>query len=163
MLQIGNFFKKPLMLKINTKIQTLTHYKNNNIINVYKISSAKNGLGEITGSKCTPRGIHKISQKIGDGLKIGAILVGRIATGEIYNTNLAKQYPQRDWILTRILWLDGCQDFNQNSKARHIYIHGTPDTEPMGRAKSHGCIRLRNTDIIELFTATKVDENIIIK
>jgi lipoprotein-anchoring transpeptidase ErfK/SrfK len=84
------------------------------------------------------------------------VLVGRRATGEIYDEDLARQYPQRDWILTRILWLSGCEHgFNRlgsvDTMQRYIYIHGTPDTEPMGCPASHGCVRMRNSDIVQLF------------
>jgi hypothetical protein len=124
----------------------------------YMISTAKNGAGEIENSGCTPRGRHVVAQKIGAGLPMNSVLVGRVPTGEIYNEALAAQYPARDWILSRILWLAGLEaGINQgagcDSHARYIYIHGTPDTEPMGEPCSHGCIRMRNDDVIELFDA----------
>jgi hypothetical protein len=124
----------------------------------YMISTAKNGAGEMENSGCTPRGRHVIAQKIGADLPINSVLVGRVPTGEIYNETLAAQYPARDWILSRILWLSGVEaGHNQgtgcDSHARYIYIHGTPDTEPMGVPYSHGCIRMRNDDVIELFDA----------
>lgn len=124
----------------------------------YMISTAKNGAGEMENSGCTPRGRHVIAQKIGTDLPINSVLVGRVPTGEIYNEALAAQYPARDWILSRILWLSGVEaGHNQgagcDSHARYIYIHGTPDTEPMCVPYSHGCIRMRNADVIELFDA----------
>lgn len=127
----------------------------------YSISSALNGVGEQEGSGCTPRGLHIIRDKIGAQQPLNSVFVGRQPTGEIYNPELAMQFPQRDWILSRILWLDGLQPgFNQGTGCdtyqRYIYIHGTPDTEPMGVAKSHGCIRMRNRDIIELFERVSV-------
>jgi lipoprotein-anchoring transpeptidase ErfK/SrfK len=79
---------------------------------------------------------------IGDGLDIGAVLVARVPTGEIYSPKLKQQYPNRDWILTRILWLDGIEAHNKNTKARYIYIHGAPDEATMGVPSSKGCIRL---------------------
>ena len=129
--------------------------------NSYSISTAANGLGEQQGSECTPRGRHLIRAKIGAGAPLGAVFVGRRPTGEIWSTELAEQHPNRDWILTRILWLSGCE-LGRNrlgavdSMRRYIYIHGTPDTEPMGVPASHGCIRMRNTDIVELFDRVPV-------
>lgn len=126
------------------------------LLRCYAISSAKNGPGELRDSGCTPRGRHIIRAKIGAGLPLGAVLVGRRPTGEVYSPALAAQFPQRDWILSRILWLSGCEvGFNRlghcDSMRRYIYLHGTPDTEPMGVPRSHGCIRMRNADIVELF------------
>lgn len=128
---------------------------------VYSISTALNGVGEKEGSGCTPRGQHVISDKIGANEPINTVFVGRVPTGEIYSAALAAMHPKRDWILSRIMWLNGCEPgFNQgdgcDSHARYIYIHGTPDTEPMGVAQSHGCIRMRNTDVIELFELVDV-------
>lgn len=122
----------------------------------YPISSALKGIGEKEGSGQTPRGLHYIRAKIGAGLPANAVLVGRRFTGEIYDQKLAQQFPQRDWILTRILWLCGVEHgVNRmgqvDSMRRYIYIHGTPDTEPMGAPRSHGCIRMRNSEVIELF------------
>ncbi|SFV68988.1 Glutamate synthase [NADPH] large chain [hydrothermal vent metagenome] len=126
----------------------------------FLISSAKNGLGEIENSFCTPRGKHKIIEKIGDGALINTVFVGRKKTGEIYNPTLEDKYPNRDWILTRILWLEGCEVANRNSKNRYIYIHGTPDK--VGVPLSHGCIRMNNKDIIELFDKVDVGTEVLI-
>ena len=128
---------------------------------VYSISTAANGAGERENSGCTPRGWHMISEKFGDGLPINSVFVARQATGEIYTDELAAAYPARDWILTRILWLTGLEaGVNQgegcDSHARYIYIHGTPDSEPMGEPRSHGCIRMRNTDLLALFEQVDV-------
>ena len=127
----------------------------------YSISTAANGAGERENSGCTPRGWHMISEKFGDGLPINSVFVARQATGEIYTDELAVAYPARDWILTRILWLTGLEaGVNQgegcDSHARYIYIHGTPDSEPMGEPRSHGCIRMRNTDLLALFEQVDV-------
>lgn len=122
----------------------------------YDVSTALNGPGERNGSGCTPRGEHEVRAKIGAGVPINAVFVARRPTGEIYSEALARRFPDRDWILTRILWLSGCEPGknrlgNVDSMRRFIYIHGTPDSEPMGIARSHGCIRMRNHDICELF------------
>ena len=132
----------------------------------YRISTAKNSVGESEGSGCTPRGLHAISQKIGSDLPKHSVFIGRAPTGEIYNHALAVAYPQRDWILSRILWLTGLEagknlGLNANfqcvdTQQRYIYIHGTPDTEVMGVPRSHGCIRMRNDDVIALFDQVEV-------
>ena len=133
--------------------QTLRLPKHNKF---YLISSGKNGIGEQENSGKTPRGWHRVAQKIGHNAVKYSVFIARQPTGEIYNSQLAQQFPQRDWILSRILWLDGLQaGFNQGEHCdtfkRYIYIHGTPDTEPMGIPMSHGCIRMKNDEIIELF------------
>ena len=122
----------------------------------YPVSTAANGAGEQEGSGCTPRGVHRIRIKIGHGAPLNTVFVARRASGEIYTPELAETHPQRDWILTRILWLTGTEPGrNRGGKVdtlrRYIYIHGCPDTEPMGVPESHGCIRMRNTDLVDLF------------
>ncbi|MGM8886598.1 L,D-transpeptidase family protein [Psychrobacter sp. 1U2] len=145
---------------INIAAQTLTLYHNEVMSHHYPISTAKNGIGSQQDSGCTPLGRHVIAQKIGGNAPMNTVFVGRVATGEVYNAELESQHPQRDWILSRILWLRGLEDgVNKGSNEqggcdtyqRYIYIHGTPDSEPMGVPLSHGCVRMRNADIIELF------------
>jgi L,D-transpeptidase YbiS len=126
------------------------------VLRRYAVSTAANGVGEMFGSFCTPRGKHIIRAKIGAGQPENTVFVGRRTTGEIYTPELGAQFPERDWILTRILWLSGCEvGFNRLGKSdtmrRYIYIHGTPDSVQLGTADSHGCIRMRNADLIELF------------
>lgn len=126
----------------------------------YPVSTAKNGAGEIKDSGCTPRGKHIIRAKIGANCPENTVFVRRRPTGEIYTPALAAQFPQRDWILTRILWLTGCESgFNRGGNCdtlrRFIYLHGTPDSAAMGVPQSHGCIRMRNRDIIDLFQQTR--------
>lgn len=159
-----NVFREFLMNKrilINITDQTLTAFENHTLWQTFVVSTAKNGVGQLENSGCTPLGRHTVAQKIGDELPINAVLVGRAFTGEIYDEQLASQFPNRDWILSRILWLKGLEDglnLGNNeqgvccdSYARYIYIHGTPDTEPMGVPLSHGCIRMRNAEMIALF------------
>jgi len=122
----------------------------------YAVSTAANGAGETCGSYCTPRGKHIIRAKIGAGQAENTVFVRRRPTGEIYTPELGAQFPERDWILTRILWLSGCEvGFNRlgdnDTMRRYIYIHGTPDSAQLGAPGSHGCIRMRNADLIELF------------
>jgi len=120
------------------------------------VSTAAKGAGEQNGSGCTPRGRHIVRAKIGAGLPLGAVLAGRRWTGEIWSEALAQQFPERDWILTRILWLSGCEVGRNrlgqvDTFRRYIYLHGTPDTQPMGIARSHGCIRLHSEPMRQLF------------
>jgi len=122
----------------------------------YFISTARNGLGEKNGSMCTPRGRHIVRARIGAGQPMNAVFVRRRPTGEVWTPELHAKYPGRDWMLTRILWLSGCEPgFNRlgdvDTMRRVIYIHGTHDFAEMGKPGSHGCIRMRNKDIAELF------------
>ena len=133
-----------------------------------QVSTAANGAGELNGSGCTPRGRHVVRAKIGAGCPANSVFVGRRPSGEIYSAALAREQPQRDWILTRILWLSGCEPgFNRLGKVdtlrRYIYLHGTPDSEPMGVPRSHGCVRMRNDDIIRLFDLVEVGTPVIIE
>jgi L,D-transpeptidase YbiS len=126
------------------------------VLRRYAVSSSAKGVGERVGSGCTPRGKHIIRAKIGADQPENTVFVGRRTSGEIYTPELGAQFPERDWILTRILWLSGCEPgFNRLGKCdtmrRYIYIHGTPDSVPLGIPDSHGCIRMRNADLIELF------------
>ncbi|MDC9714694.1 MAG: L,D-transpeptidase [Gammaproteobacteria bacterium] len=145
------------MIEINITNQTLEHRGK-----IYSVSSAKNGIGEQEGSFCTPTGKFKIAEKIGSGLKIGSVLVGRVPTGERYSPELKQQYPDRDWILTRILWLDGAEVHNKNTKGRYIYIHGSPDEALMGVPNSKGCIRLHNQEMVALFDSVQIGEDVVI-
>ena len=121
-----------------------------------RISTARNGVGEENGSEKTPRGAHYIRARIGAGLPADAVLVSRRPTGEIYSLQLRTAFPNRDWILTRILWLCGLEPGKNrlgkmDTMRRYIYIHGCPDEDPMGVPGSRGCVKMRNSEIIELF------------
>ena len=136
--------------------QQLTVFADGNEVQRYPISIAKKGAGELMGSECTPTGWHRIRAKIGAGQPLNAVFKGRRATGEIYKAELGKQYPQRDWILTRILWLGGLEPGKNrygkvDSTWRYIYIHGCPDELMTGIPDSHGCIRMKNIDMLDLF------------
>jgi L,D-transpeptidase YbiS len=122
----------------------------------YAVSTGANGAGEEMDSNCTPRGRHIIRAKIGTGQPVNAVFVQRRPTGEIYSPELAERQPGRDWILTRILWLSGCENgYNRmgtcDTMRRYIYIHGTPDSTKTGVPGSHGCVRMRNAELLELF------------
>lgn len=127
-----------------------------NLLREYQVSTALAGVGEVSGSFQTPRGMHIVRAKIGNGLPENTVFVRRRPTGELWTPALSEQFPGRDWILTRILWLSGCQPGHNrlgcvDTMRRYIYMHGSPDTAEMGVPGSHGCIRMRNADIVELF------------
>ncbi len=131
------------------------------VVGMWPISSAANGAGEVCGSCQTPRGQHIVRAKIGQNQPLNTVFVGRRPTGEIYQSSLAAQEPERDWILTRILWLSGKEPGvnrlgDRDSMRRYIYIHGTPDETFEQAPQSHGCIRMRNADLVELFDRTPV-------
>lgn len=144
-------------INISIKSQVLDLIDNHgNILQCYAISTARNGAGQAKGSYCTPLGRHIVRARIGAGQPENTVFAGRRPTGEIYTPELAAQFPGRDWILTRILWLSGCEIGHNrlrdvDTMRRYIYIHGSPDSVPMGIPGSIGCIRMRNTDIIGLF------------
>ncbi|MEQ1531167.1 MAG: L,D-transpeptidase [Methylococcales bacterium] len=143
-------------LDVSIPDQQLAIVVNGRVAKNYVVSTAKNGAGELKGSECTPRGWHKIRAKIGAQQPLQSVFIGRRATGEIYSPELAMCNPKRDWILTRILWLGGLEPgknrYGQvDSTWRYIYIHGSPDHTFNGRPESHGCIRMHNTDMVDLF------------
>lgn len=147
-------------LQISITEQQCRLWRNDRCIFSAPVSTALNGTGEQNGSGQTPRGWHQIRACIGAGMPVNTVFRGRRPTGEVYCTNLAAQHPERDWILTRILWLSGLEPGKNrlgqvDSMRRYIYIHGTPDSEPMGEPRSHGCIRMRNDDVIRLFSLVK--------
>ena len=145
-----------LTLEVDIASQTLALLRNGKKIKSYSVSTAKNGAGEIQGSEQTPRGWHIIRAKIGDNCAANTVFVERRPTGELFAAGMREKYPNRDWILTRILWLSGLEVGKNrlgqvDTMQRYIYIHGTPDDVAVGAPGSRGCVRMRNTDIIELF------------
>lgn len=156
-----------LKVRIGIRSQILRLFdEEDGVLKEYSISSSMKGAGEQRGSFMTPRGRHVVRAKIGTGMPVNAVFVGRRPTGEIYSPELAEKFPDRDWILTRILWLSGLEKgFNRlgevDTMRRYIYIHGCPDGTQMGMPGSHGCIRMRNEDVIDLCdrieTGTEVD------
>ena len=146
-----------MRIEISIKQQVLTLYDDDGGVKArYPISTAANGVGCEKDSGCTPLGNHIVRAKIGAGAEPNTVYVGRRPTGEICTPELMAQYPNRDWILTRILWLSGSEVGknrlgNVDTMQRYIYIHGSPDSTEMGKLGSHGCVRMRNADVIALF------------
>jgi lipoprotein-anchoring transpeptidase ErfK/SrfK len=145
-----------MMIEIDVPTQTLILRDGKRVLKSYTVSTASRGLGEKNGSLRTPRGRHIVRAKIGAGQPLNAVFVRRRPTGEVWSPALHQQYPGRDWILTRILWLSGCEPGRNrlgdvDTMRRYIYIHGTPDTAELGKPGSIGCIRMRNRDVAELF------------
>ena len=143
-------------IHIDIARQTLELFDGDVCIRRYPVSTASNGAGERQDSGCTPRGRHRIRAKIGAGMPPGMAFRGRRPTGEIWTPELARTHPGRDWMLSRILWLCGEEPGRNrggdvDSMRRYIYIHGTGDDQPMGEPRSHGCVRMRKHDVIELF------------
>ena len=150
-----------MKIQIDIASQTLSVLEGDVVLHEYSISSGTNGVGEQNGSNCTPRGNHIVRAKIGVGAEPGAVFVARRPTGERYSPALRQQHPGRDWILTRILWLSGTERGRNrlgpsDTMRRYIYIHGSPDDVEMGSPGSHGCIRMRNGDVISLFDQIEV-------
>jgi len=146
-----------MKLHISVARQALSVFDDQgNAVREYPVSTAAAGVGEVSGSYQTPRGRHIIRAKIGAGQPENTVLVRRRPTGEIWTPELGETFPDRDWILTRILWLSGCEPGSNrlgcvDTMRRYIYIHGSPDSAEMGLPQSHGCVRMRNADIVELF------------
>jgi len=148
-------------IEIDAGKQELRLLDGGRVLKRYAVSTSKNGLGEKNGSLCTPRGRHIVRAKIGSGQPPGAVFARRRPTGEVWTPELHARYPGRDWILTRILWLSGCEPGKNrlrevDTMRRYIYIHGSPDTAEMGKPGSIGCVRMRNRDIAELFELVPV-------
>ena len=155
-------------IRINLAGQRLYLLTGEQVVADYPVSTARNGPGEINGSGCTPRGLHRIRLKIGAGAPIDTVFVGRRPSGEIYTAELAARYPGRDWILTRILWLSGLEPGRnrcgeRDTLRRFIYIHGCPAELPLGIPLSHGCIRMANDAIVDLFAQVQVGDGVLIE
>jgi L,D-transpeptidase YbiS len=146
----------PRSIRVSLPEQQLDLMDGPRISRRFSVSASKFGAGERSGSFKTPRGRHVVRAKIGAGQPAGAVFRGRRPTGEVYSAALAVSQPDRDWILSRILWLSGIEVGRNRLGAvdtmrRYIYIHGAPDEDPMGVPGSIGCIRMSNRDVIELF------------
>ena len=148
--------------------QILECFEGDARVGQYSVSTGAKGFGEVYGSEQTPRGWHMIRAKIGEGQPVNTVFIKRRPTGEIYSEALAQAHPGRDWILTRILWLSGLE-LNKNrlgnvdTMRRYIYIHGTPDSTPLGKPGSRGCIRMNNQDLVEFFSWADIGTRILVQ
>lgn len=154
-------------IHVDLKTQTLSLNDEGQCVFKANIASASNGAGELNGSEQTPRGWHVIRAKIGANQPVDSVFSGRRPTGEIFSEALRTEHPQRDWILTRIMWLSGLEPgFNRlgnvDTMRRYIYIHGCPDSDPMAEPSSHGCIKMRNLDVVKLFELIEVGTKVLI-
>lgn len=160
--------KESQYVYISVAHQEMHCFEQDVLYKVYPISTAKNGVGEKMGSECTPRGWHRIHAHIGLEAEINSVFVSRKWTGELYSVELAANNPGRDWILTRIIQLDGLEPGRNkggdvDSLQRYIYIHGTPDSTSLKQPGSRGCIRMNNKDVIEFANWVLVDTRVCIE
>lgn len=148
----------PLKIDVSIKQQELKVRRGRKILRRYPVSSSRFGLGSKAGSYKTPLGKFQISDKIGADASLGTIFVGRVPLGP------HDPRPRTDdLVMSRILWLDGLERKNANTRERYIYIHGTRHEDKIGRPNSHGCIRMRNADVIELFELVDVGTPVTIR
>jgi CYTH domain-containing protein len=166
-LALRPFTTWPRRLEVDVAAQKLRLVVGARTLREYPVSTAANGLGERNGSGCTPRGWHKVRAMIGKDAASGTVFIRRRPTGEVWSPALAAEHPKRDWILSRILWLSGCEPGRNRLGAvdtmrRFIYIHGTDDESTIGTPASHGCIRMRNADVIELFDQVQPGTEVLI-
>jgi lipoprotein-anchoring transpeptidase ErfK/SrfK len=155
-------------LRVSIPRQELDLIEEDRVVRTWPVSTAKNGPGERMGSGCTPRGWHRIRARIGSGMPLGTVFKGRRPTGEVWDAELEARFPDRDWILTRILWLGGLEPgFNRYGEVdtawRYIYIHGSPDRGVTGIPASHGCVRMKNADVAELFERVEAGMRVLIE
>ena len=148
-------------IRVDLAAQTLELLEGERRLARYPVSTARKGAGERRDSEQTPRGLHCVRAKIGAGAPLRSVFAGRRPTGEICTPELYARDPERDWILTRILWLSGLERGRNrlgqvDSMQRYIYIHGTPEESALGTPASHGCVRMANDDVVELFDAVDV-------
>ena len=156
------------LVRVDLDRQCLELRVQGEVCRTWPVSTAANGPGELEGSECTPRGRHVIRARIGAGAAPGTVFVGRRPTGERYTPALGAAYPDRDWILTRILWLSGTEPGRNrlgrvDTMRRYIYIHGCPDEVDMTTPGSHGCIRMRNDDVIDLFDRVQAGTPVVVE
>ena len=155
------------VIDVDVEKQQLRLLQNDAVLASYVISTAKNGVGQIMGSECTPTGWHSVRAKIGINAKENTVFVGRRDTGEIFSEELRNNHPDRDWILTRILWLSGLElgknrGGEVDTMRRYVYIHGCPDSDSFSTPSSHGCVKMRNKDIIEMFDDIEAGTRVLI-
>lgn len=158
----------PYLIKVSIDEQRLQLLKDDEVIMDVAVSTASNGPGEVINSECTPRGWHRVRARIGTACPVNTVFSGRRPTGELYTPKMRADNPGRDWIITRILWLCGEEPGKNrlgevDTMRRYIYIHGAPDDDPMGIPSSHGCVKMRNTEVVELFNSVPVGTRVLIQ
>lgn len=154
-------------LFVSVKRQKIFYIKNGNVEKIFLISTAKKGLGQEIHSEKTPEGLHQIKQKIGSNLPKDAILREREYSGEIATIYTDETDVEDDFVTSRIMWLEGLESGinrggNVDSYNRYIYIHGTPEEGLIGKPASHGCVRMKNSEVIELFDLVQVNTPVLI-
>ncbi len=161
-------YSRERILVIDATAQKMFLVEQGKAVNEWVISTATKGLGSQKGSEQTPLGVHRVAEKIGDGAALGTIFKSRQNTGKIVDILTAPGADSpADYVTTRILWLDGLEPgLNKggdvDSKERFIYIHGTGEEGKLGAPASHGCIRMRNKDVLDLFDSVKEDTLVVI-
>jgi hypothetical protein len=158
----------PYLIKVSIDEQRLQLLNDAEVVMDVTVSTASNGPGEVINSECTPRGWHRVRARIGAACPVNTVFVGRRPTGEFYTPEMRADNPGRDWIITRILWLCGEEPGKNrlgevDTMRRYIYIHGAPGDDPMGVPSSHGCVKMRSNDVIELFNAVPVGTRVLIQ
>lgn len=158
----------PYLIKVSIDEQRLQLLKDDEVVMDVPVSTASKGPGELIHSECTSRGWHRIRARIGTACPVNTVFVGRRPTGEFYTPEMRADNPERDWIITRILWLCGEEPGRNrlgevDTMRRYIYIHGAPDDDPMGIPSSHGCVKMRNKEVIELFDTVPVGTRVLIQ
>ena len=145
-------------IQISIANQRLELLENGDLLFAFPVSTSAFGLGSEEGSLKTPLGRFRIAEKFGSGEPLGMVFKGRLPTGEIGT----EEQPE-DLVETRILWLDGLEPHNANTHSRYIYIHGTNHESGIGTPASHGCVRMRNADVVVLFDAVAVGDEVLIR
>jgi len=139
-------------IEISVRKQRLTLRSGRKKLAEYPVSTSRYGLGSKEGSFKTPTGLFRVAEKIGEGMPVGTIFKSRRPVKPT-----KKLLREDDLIMTRILWLDGVERRNANTRDRYVYIHGTNHEESLGQPASHGCVRMNNADVAELFELVRVD------
>lgn len=155
------------ILFVSVTNQKMYHIKNNTIIDEYIISTSEFGIGNKAGSNKTPLGMHKIKSKHGDETPIYGRMTGRVFKGEISKIYADKKKSKTDDITSRIFWLEGLEEGvnkgkNIDSYKRYIYIHGTSEEGRLGSPASHGCIRMKNKEVVDLYNTIEVGTLVLI-
>ncbi len=148
-------------IEVDPVLQRVRILENDQPVWEAAVSTSQFGLGEVSGSQCTPRGEFRIAEKIGADAPFGAIFKSRVWTGAVWSSS--DPLTEEDLILTRILWLEGVEPSNANTRERYIYFHGTNREDRIGTVASHGCIRLRNTEMIDLFERAEIGMRVVIR